>query len=280
MPRGKKLSANPYRRVALELTEHPDWIPVIAEGDSWFSFPGLTWRMNVIRHLQFTYKARMSMLLMSYNGDKSSDILGRRQKRKLKYALKHRFGFRILLFSAGGNDIIDAMPRIVRKKTAGMGWRDCIDDSALTTEIDEIRDAYTTLIQMRDRHNPGCHMFTHCYDFPTVNGKAVKILGKKVSGPWLAPVMEKRGIDNNDHQRKIVRHIMARMKTMLQELPSTTPNPITIVDTTGTLRPAHWEDEIHPSSKGFGLIAQRFGKEIVKHFPNSLSKSALANPDL
>ena len=269
------MAANPYRRVALELLENPDWIPVITEGDSWFSFPGLAWRMNVIGHLKRTFKARMSMLLLSYNGDKVTDILSGRQKRKLRFALQHRFGFRMLIFSAGGNDVIDAIPDIVGPKRPGMGWRDCIRDEVLEREIGEIRDAYRTLIQMRDRQNPGCHIFTHCYDFPTVNGKAVKVLGKALAGPWLKPVFEERGIRSNADQRNIVRHVLAALHEMQKELPAQTPNPFTVVDTTGTLRPAHWEDEIHPSTRGFGLVARKIGLEIVRHFPGVLSRSAL-----
>jgi len=215
------------------------------------------------------------MLLMSHNGDTVAEIMSGSQKRKLRYALQHRFGFRILLFSAGGNDIVDAMPKILAKKCRGVGWRDCIREEAVADALGDIRRGYQSLLRMRDRHNPGCHIFTHAYDFPTVNGEPIRIFGKTVSKPPITRVFKQKGFTSKSDQRKIVRHVLGEFHDMLYELRMDAENPFTVVDTRGTLHPSHWQDEMHPSDRGFGLVARRIGRAILRHYPGSLSRRKL-----
>lgn len=270
-----RLAANPYQRVARELSDYPDYLPVITEGDSWFAFPGLLWRRNIIGHLQRTFDARMAMLLMSHSGDRIEQIMAGRQKRRLRYALQHRYGFQMLLFSAGGNDIVDAMPDLLHPKCPGVSWRNCIDDAALERVLRDIRAAYLQLLRLRDRHNPDCHIYTHCYDFPTVNGEPIRILGKPVQKPPLTTQFNKKGFRQGRDRRAIVRFVLSELYVMLKGLEINAHNPFTVVDTRGTLRAQHWQDEMHPSDRGFGLIAQRIGKAILKDFPGSLSREKL-----
>ena len=259
------------------LDEHPDWIPVITEGDSWFAFPGLLWRRNIIGHLQRTFDARMAMLLMSHNGDTIAEIMSGKQKRKLRYALQHEFDFQILLFSAGGNDIVDAMPSILAKKCRGVGWRDCIRDDAVQATIENIRKGYESLLHLRDRHNPSCHIYTHAYDFPTVNGEPIRIFGKSISKPPISEVFRKKGFTSKVDQRRIVRFVLDAFHEMLYELQMNSVNALTVVDTRGTLHSSHWQDEMHPSDRGFGLVAQRIGRAIVKSFPGIIPPNKLIN---
>lgn len=270
-----RLSANPYTRVARTLSEYPDYIPTITEGDSWFAFPGLLWRRNIVGHLQRTFEARLAILTMAHNGDTVGEILTGKQKRKLRYALRHRFGFRILLFSAGGNDIVDAMPDLLHEKCPGVSWRNCIDESVLTDTLRDIRTGYERLLRLRDRHNPDCHVFTHAYDFPTVNGEPIRILGKPVQKPPLSVEFARKGFKNRADQRAIVRFVLSEFHTMLYSVQMNAINPCTVVDTRGTLHSSHWADEMHPSDRGFGLIAQRIARAIAKHFPSAFPKSRL-----
>lgn len=272
--RYERLVQRPYRRVAQQLSDHPDWIPTITEGDSWFAFPALLWRRNIIGHLQRTFDARMAMLLMSHNGDTVAEIMAGDQRRRLRYALQHKFRFRMLLFSAGGNDIVDAMPRILTKKCRGVGWRKCIRDEVVDEVLDDIRDAYSALLQLRDRHNPRCHIFTHAYDFPTVNGEPIRILGKPISKPPITSVFRKKGFTSKSDQRAIVRHVLGEFHDMLYDLRMESRR-FTVVDTRGTLHSSHWKDEMHPSDRGFGLVAKRFGRAILRRFPRALSRRKL-----
>lgn len=270
-----RLGANPYTRVARTLAENPDYLPAIAEGDSWFAFPGLLWRRNIIGHLDRTFDARMAFLTMAHNGDTVGEILAGKQRRKLRHALRHRFGFRLLLFSAGGNDIVDAMPDLLHQKCRGVSWRKCIDDEVLRQTLREIRTGYETLLRLRDRHNPECHVFTHAYDFPTVNGEPIRIFGKPIRKPPLSVEFERKGFHNRADQRAIVRFVLSEFHTMLYLLEMNAINPFTVVDTRGTLHPSHWQDEMHPSDRGFGLIAQRIARDINRHFPRTFPAAAL-----
>ena len=107
MPRNRKLAANPYTRLALTLNEHPDYLPVIIEGDSWFSLPGITNRTNVAKVLIRKLRGRIAALELQHSGDDMLDMMKGTQRRKLKYAIAHkRHNFKILLYSGGGNDLV------------------------------------------------------------------------------------------------------------------------------------------------------------------------------
>lgn len=265
-------SDNPYTRVKQDLADHPDWLPVITEGDSWFAFPSLLLRMNVISHLQYTFKARMALLRMAYHGDNLKDMLCGKQLAKLKRALSHPIGFKLMLFSGGGNDLIQSFPGFVRKRGDCDHWRDCITEELLTEKLEEIEFFYLKLIRLRDELNPECKIFTHSYDYSSVNGNPVKIGSIVLSGAWLKPVFIKHGITSTRTQRNMVKYVMDKFYDVLKRVEQDNKARFTVVDTRGTLRSRDWGDEIHPTHEGFELITEKIAKRLKKDFPNQFAK--------
>src|ERR1700741_1611092 len=81
---------------------NPTWPVMIAEGDSWLSFPG---HANLIDHLDEMVNRRMSLLRLADSGDELIEILDAGGWRSLRRRLE-RYRPDVLLFSAGGNDIV------------------------------------------------------------------------------------------------------------------------------------------------------------------------------
>ncbi len=267
MPTSALITVNPYFRLYQDLKDHPDWVPVITEGDSWFAFPGVLLRMNVISHLQYTFKARMAFLRVSYHGDRLHDMLTGPQYRKLQRMFRHKSNFQAMLFSGGGNDIIQSMGDFVRKKGNCTRWRDCVLQDALDEKILGLETLYHKLIRTRDKYNPGCRIYVHSYDYSSVNGMPVKLGGLVLTNAWLEPMFIKKDITSKRTQRRIVRHVIDEFYAMLKRVEKAYPERFAVIDTRGTLKPSDWTDEIHPSHEGFERIAQKIARRVAQDFP-------------
>ncbi len=260
-------SDNPYIRVKQDLADHPDWLPVITEGDSWFAFPSLLLRMNVISHLQYTFKARMALLRMAYHGDNLKDMLCGKQLVKLKRALSHPIGFKMMLFSGGGNDLIQSFPGFIRKRGDCENWRDCIRHELLDEKLEEIEFFYNKLLRLRNELNPGCRIYTHSYDYSSVNGNPVKFGSIVLSGAWLKPELIKHKITSTRTQRRMVKHVIDSLYDVLKRVEESDKKNFTVIDTRGTLKSKDWGDEIHPTHEGFEAITGVIAKQLKKDYP-------------
>jgi hypothetical protein len=269
MPRNKKLAADPYTRLALTLNEHPDWLPIIFEGDSWFSLPGITNRTNVAKVLIHKLKGRIAPLELQHSGDDMLDMMKGNQRRKLKYAIAHeRYNFKILLYSGGGNDLVHDVGSLLHEKHPGMTWQDCINSAALDAKIDALEAAYRDVVALRDEHRPNMIIMTHSYDEPLVNGVAVDVFGKDVAGPWLLPPMRAKKIVFKDDQQALARELLLRLRQMQRRVAADTQRFV-LIDSMDTLSPEHWGDEIHPTDYGYRLIAEEFAQAINRAFPGT-----------
>lgn len=276
MPRNRTLSSNPYQRFALKLRAHPDWVRTIIEGDSWFSLPGITNRTNVSKMLTLHLKGKLATLELQHSGDDMLDIMKGKQRRKLRYAIKHdRYDFQLLLFSGGGNDLIHDVDKFLLEKRPGMGWQDCIDTAALDQKIAALEASYRDLVALRDTHRPGMMIMTHSYDEPLVNGVAVDVFGKSVAGPWLLPPMRAKGIVRKADQQALARELLLRLRALQRRVARDTGRFV-IVDTIDTLNAGHWGDEIHPNNDGYGLIAKKFARRINREFSGTFKASIIA----
>jgi hypothetical protein len=245
------------------IRQNPDWPVIISEGDSWFSFPI---HFNTIDHLDEKAGRRISLLRLEANGDRALRIIGGRQKLRLAEYLK-RYSVDALLFSGGGNDVVgaDLLP-LLDEWAPGKSWRDCIDTAATNQRFDQLRSAYLDLVKLRNENRPTCRIYIHAYDWAVPSGIGASMWGIKV-GPWMKPNLERKGIDDEDDQRKIIHWLLEKFADMLEEI-ARQPN-VTLVRTQGTLTESEWNDELHPSRKGFEKIASKFRAELAKQFPQT-----------
>lgn len=241
---------------------------IVSEGDSWFSYPSelliIGSGYNIIDHI--AKKRRFNILRMENGGDEIRTIMSGRQQKTLRNVLK-RFPVDILLFSAGGNDIVgeNDLDPLIREKQDGMTWRDCINDNLLDIRIKRIMLDYKELMELRNQSRPSCIIITHTYDYPIANsdGGAEFLWGIIKIKPWIAPTLAKRKITNKADQTKIVRHIFNLFADSLKALHE--DSSFVVVDTRNTIKPDDWKDEIHATKNGFKKIANRIYLEIEKY---------------
>jgi len=240
----------------------------LGEGDSWFSINAVPWSANLLEQLRFN---RSSIVLtLAQPGDTIRRMSDLSRNRLLAMHLGNpRFASRwdAVLFSGGGNDVIDAAGSII-VRGSGNHPAAYIDALALETTLKVVRDGYRRIVDLRDR--PGSPnrrrpLVVHTYDYATPRNAPALFLGVRALGPWLYRALNLAGVRDLTLRQAIADLVIDAMAESLLALGEELPNFV-VVDTRGTLDRAaptetgndkDWLNEIHPNSRGYEKIAAR-----------------------
>jgi hypothetical protein len=240
---------------------------LLAEGDSWFSFP--KWlRTNVLEDLIEINGGYAAWLTAAASGDEARSMMsGEQYEYMVQVMADENLQFDGILFSGGGNDIVGrCLLTLLNPYGDGMNWQDCINMSRLERRFREIENAYEELAALRDDYQPNAVIFTHGYNYALASGEPVKVLWFKV-GPWLKDYMEeKKGIRDGVLQQKIVDYLLSRFDDLQVALEQKHDRWVDI-RTQGTLQKNEWQDEIHPKTSGFKKITAKFQQALAETFP-------------
>lgn len=249
-----------------KLAADPGKVGILTEGDSWFAFP-LPSRPNVVEVLIDRFSGKAAWLRLEDSGDEARIMqAGAQWEKMFKVLTKPKARFDIIMFSAGGNDIVGrCLLPLLRSRESWMTWRDCINEQRLQHRLDQIEGAYHELLALRNDYHPAAWVFCHDYDFAIPSDKPVRIGPIKV-GPWMKPYLEEKDIEDENEQRQIIWFMLERLAQMLQKLEQTYKR-FYHVRTQGTLSENEWGDEIHPNKIGFGKIASKIQTAICEEFP-------------
>jgi len=253
---------------------------LLAEGDSWFSL-GSVPPKNLIFELRYAESA--VVLNLAYPGDEVQRMFRRMTDYGDEFAgwlsMRSTFRWDAILLSGGGNDLVAALPHLLR---AGVAVADIdpehperlIDSAALAQLRRYLTESYTGFVGVRDRPgspNAGVPMFAHTYDYPTPNDAPARgPLGIRLGGPWLFPSVN--GTLPTELWEPVIDYLVDRIAETLLELPAQLPQ-FHVVDTRGTLRRARlgaggpsgdWENEIHPDRGGYRKLAARIAAAIER----------------
>jgi len=247
--------------------EHPDWISVISEGDSWFSYPFernlLDWLDDPKDTSDSNKQTQWALLRLEGSGDEILSIMSGGQRARLRQYLSV-YKPHALLFSGGGNDIVgpDVLALLLDYKP-GFSATQCLRLDRLERRLRQIRDSYLELQDLVTDNSPETVIFTHGYDHPVPSSKGVKLIGIKLSGPWLKPYFENRGIPEV-LQREIAKLLMDRFNDeILAPISGLNFIPVNFRGTVVN----DWCNEIHPNRKGSKRLASLFKSPIVTRFP-------------
>ena len=246
------------------LRRYPARTSIIAEGDSWFAYPpkGILFGRpsNVIAHLR--RRERFNLLQLASTGDEAVSMLAGKNKFHL-IKLLNRFPVDYLLFSGGGNDLVGRydFDFFLRRRVSSQDWFDYLDHDRLDRRIEQIENAYADLLDFCASYaaNPDIRVVTHTYDYVIPDPQGAEFLGglfKLHAGKsWLHPFLRDARVPRR-FDRPIVRHLIDRLADCLLDLADTNSGRLIVADTRGTLSPTRgWLNEIHPTSQGFGKIA-------------------------
>ncbi|MGD8643473.1 MAG: hypothetical protein PVI15_04235 [Chromatiales bacterium] len=253
------------------LCRNTNRIGIVAEGDSWFSYPK-KWLLsgpnaNILDHISSVLVGRdkVNLLRLESNGDEAVEMIAGDQKHTLAEVLKKNGPqVRLLLFSGGGNDVVGKwdMERLLKTHEPGFTAADCIHQDRLKRKLKRIGLAYEELLELRDEYAPDTLIITHTYDLLQPSDRGASFLwGAIRTKPWIHPYLVDKGIPESLHL-DIVTALLEPLRdalTVIANRPRYRRN-FFVVDTQGTLRPGNrrdWLNEIHPTPAGFKKITRR-----------------------
>lgn len=171
-----------------------------------------------------------------------------------------------ILFSAGGNDFIDAakdpapgqgLLKDLRGQPMPGSAHECVRPQALAQLVAYLNANFEIIYQAvrSSSHNAATPIYLNCYDTPTARD-APAIRG--ISGPWLHAAYTKNGV-NPALWPSLTALLFAEIKKTIEAW-STGRTGVVVVPTTGLLVPADpanggdsedWINEIHPNKRGW-----------------------------
>ena len=245
---------------------------ILAEGDSWFEYPlPLTHGDGVIYQLQKLLGYGIAN--MAHHGLEAEQMLELSMRQEVISRLNDpQIKFDVLLFSGGNNDIAgdqfciwlkDALPVVQPEQM--------INTDAVSAPLMVLETEFRELIDIRDQYSHQTVIPANEYDFPPITG-----IGVCGVGPWPKPSLDYAykhlGVTNpnSNDECLVVKTIMQLFSAMLNRVAADpSVQRFVVVPAQGTLLPnaSDWQNELHPSSKGFAKIAQRFQTALASVFP-------------
>ena len=252
-----------------DLRDFPEAPSILSEGDSWFGYPfGKDLNDHIaelgsfnIRHFE---KAGDELV---------DDMMDGRQRKLITKALKED-QFELMLYSGGGNDIAaDNLTHYILPNESGVGPYGRVNKAAVNARIKQLKDAYIELINLVEQHQTHCPIVVHGYSNIIPSDEGFKILGFKITGPWVKPTMDKKGVPDQQ-QGEIINYIMDLFNVVLLELDKKYATFHYIDLRKEKLSKSDWANEIHPTTKGFKKLSKHYEQKIKELVPSAFLKAA------
>jgi lysophospholipase L1-like esterase len=248
---------------------------LVAEGDSWFDYPFF----DVLKLLEdehgydVRHVAHMGDRVedMAYGGGEGAGQLDA-LTRLLEKLLRERKVPRAILLSGGGNDIAgnEFFMLLEHRRSAASGLNaqvvSGIIDQRLRLSYVTILSAVTRLCELRTGKR--IPIVFHGYDYPVADGRGYLGGWSLLPGPWLEPGFRQKGYTDTQERLELLRELMDRFNDMLASVAALPGFEHTVyVDLRGTLTTGAgykklWENELHPSRKGFQLVTEKVARAI------------------
>lgn len=217
---------------------------IVSEGDSWFEYPLKL--KDTIDWLSEDY----AILSLDAAGDTMKNMLARGEY----VGATDEVDASILLFSAGGNDLLAGgdIVRHLAPPAPGLVARDILlpsFDELVATVLGGYQRIFATL----EERKPDLRIVVHGYDLPIPTHL----------GHWLGGPMGQFGIADATLQRAIAQEMMDRFNQGLAALAERYPS-VSYLDLRGVVTDARWYDELHPTDDGFRDVADRFRTAILQ----------------
>jgi lysophospholipase L1-like esterase len=243
---------------------------ILIEEDSWVSHPQLH---NLSRALDYNGDGDYGILNVASPGVTAHEVFHKRSPglRRLHRVIKtsrYGFTFDMIMFSAGGNDIIGPEIRsflLHKKDNPGKNGFELIDDDKFNSVIDHIIEDYRRIIDVirASSANADTQVITHTYSYLVPRETGTHFGDIMFSRGWVARYMdEDKGIRDSDEQQEIIQQMLVRFHNGIVDLQQEYYNFLA-VDTLATLsvngKPdtSLFHDEIHPNLRGFKKVFRR-----------------------
>ena len=249
---------------------------LVAEGDSWFNFPILL--EDVIDHLS----ADFSIWSVDAPGDTLQNmVIDNPEYMQALQSQKNKVS--AFLFSGAGNDILGedqtgaaVLPQILRKYQKDKPAEWYVGTRAFTNKLAFIEKCYSKVFSDVEAAFPKLPVICHSYDFAIPGGGPGDPRRPRYAAQdhWLGrPMREMLNITDPTLQREIVAMMITRLNALIAGLcggnmPGGTFRNAWLTPTPRTLlQIGLWNDELHPTGQGYGMIADKFRAVLKQALP-------------
>ncbi len=243
-------------------------LQIFAEGDSWFDYPVPFFGGGIVPQLES--RLGVPILNLAKAGDEVRYMLGVEERKLLTEHLTNGCPaggpWDVLLFSGGGNDIVDnPMALWVKDWAPAVPPASLINQPRFDAALALVRAGYEDLIELRDELSPNTQLVFQGYDFAIPDGRGICYLG-----PWLKPTFDLRKFPTLGARQAVVKAMLQQFAAMLTPL-ATRPK-VKFINGQGTLPPqtSSWHNELHPAKAGFEKFADIFYRELKKLYPDRI----------
>jgi hypothetical protein len=241
-------------------------LQIFAEGDSWFDYPApFFFGGGIVPRLED--RLGVPILNLAKAGDEVRYMLGVEERAVLAEQFTNGCPaggpWDVLLFSGGGNDIVDnPMALWVKDWNPALPPGDHIHKARFDAALALVRAGYEDLIELRDKLSQTTHLVFQGYDFAIPDGRGICGFG-----PWLQPTFKLRKFPTLAAGQAVVKAMLQQFAAMLTSLASPT---VTFINGQGTLapQPNSWHNELHPARAGFQQFADLFHVRLKALFPD------------
>jgi hypothetical protein len=244
---------------------------LVAEGDSWFDYPF----KDVLSDLEDSHGFDVEGVAhkgdcvedMAYSDGQLDDF-----SRRLEKVLRTGVRPRAILLSGGGNDVAgDEFAIMINHATSSIPG---LNDSIVTGVIDQrVRDAYITILtaitEICKAHvGQPIPIVVHGYDYPVPDGRGFFGGWSLLPGPWLEPGFRRKGYSDMTERKKICVALIDRFNEMLKGIAGKAPFAhVKFLDlrktlSTGADYKTWWDNELHPTKKGFQEVTKKFAAAV------------------
>lgn len=242
-------------------------LQILAEGDSWFDYPVPNFGGGIIPRLKKLIG--VPILNLAKAGDqvrRMMDVEGRQDLvKRLREGCPAGGPWDVLLFSGGGNDVVDNhLELCVKEFDPAIPVVNHIDQPRYDAVLALLRAGYEDLIALRNTFSPTTHLVLHAYDFAIPDGRGVCWYG-----PWLEPTFNLRNFPRLPRLQEKIEVVKAMLKQFAALLQSLVRPGVTFINAQGTLSPqsSSWHNEMHPEKAGFDSFARMFHQHLKATFP-------------
>lgn len=246
---------------------------LVAEGDSWFDY--LWW--DVLDQLENEHGFDVESV--AHQGDRVEDMaytgdqLGK-FKKVLEKMLRRSELPKAILLSGGGNDVAgdEFFMLLDHASSANPGLNEDVVRGVIEVRI---RNAYVTILTAvtdlcvaTTGHT--IPILVHGYGRPVPDGRGFAGGWWKLPGPWLRPAFHQKGFLDQGRNRDMLATLIDRFNAMVKGVAADARFPhVRYVDLRGLLPNGAnykdwWGNELHPTTKGFKAVADRFAQVIAR----------------
>lgn len=231
---------------------------ILALGDSWFWYP----KNNLLNPIFRWLSPARAILALGANGAEAQEYLHPYYKDNFVRCLKTYTNIRAVLISGAGNDFagLDDFGDILKADCTGINDpAKCFRPGQPGKLFDTIAAVYDDLVAQVKQHRPEAKVFVHQYDYAIPSGKGFLGIGQ-----WLREPMLRARINDAALRQDVVDMLIDTLGDRLAKLEANAAGRVMFLRSAGTLNPDQWDNELHPTPRGFTKMARAHWVDAVQ----------------